>query len=38
MYQLPYGSKLPDDLMQQLTDLCKSVGIDVTKYAALFAV
>ena len=33
---IKYGSMLPDDLMQQLTDLCKSVGIDVTKYAALF--
>ncbi len=33
---IKYGSKLPDDLMQQLTGLCKSVGIDVSKYAALF--
>ena len=33
---IKYGSKLPDDLMTQLTDLCKSVGIDATKYAALF--
>lgn len=34
---IKYGSKLPDDLMQQLADLCKSVGIDVTKYAAMFS-
>lgn len=33
---IKYGSKLPDDLMTQLTDLCKSVSIDITKYAALF--
>lgn len=31
---IKYGSKLPDDLMTQLADLCKSVGIDITKYAA----
>ena len=30
---IDYGCKLPDDLMTQLTSLCKSVGIDVTKYA-----
>lgn len=34
---IKYGSKLPDDLMTQLADLCKSVGIDVTKYAAMFS-
>ena len=33
---IKYGSKLPDDLMTQLTELCKSVEIDVSKYAALF--
>ena len=33
---IKYGSKLPDDLMQQLGARCQSVGIDVTKYAALF--
>ena len=31
---IKYGSKLPDDLMTQLADLCKSVGIDITKYTA----
>lgn len=34
---IKYGSKLPDDLMTQLADLCKSVGIDVTKYSGMFA-
>lgn len=33
---IDYGTQLPTDLMQELTDLLTSAGIDVTKYMGLF--
>lgn len=33
---IDFGSKLPDDLMQELSAKLSGAGIDVTKYAALF--
>lgn len=33
---IDYGSQLPTDLMQELTDLLTSAGIDIKKYSGLF--